>query len=478
MTTRAEICKLSGLEQAALVRSKKVSPVELLEAVLEQVHRVNPIVNAFCTVVEDAAQAQAKEAEAKVLRGEELGLLHGVPVSIKDLICTKDIRTTFGSKAYQDYIPDEDDVAVERLKAAGAIILGKTNCSEFGYMAAGHNDLFPTTRNPWNLEKTTGGSSAGSAAAVATGMGALSVGSDGGGSVRIPASFCGLVGFKGSFGRIPLYPGCRVPEFPGASSWESLEHLGPITRTVADAALMMAVMTGPDDRDRHSLPEANFDWQQTIKGDLSLKGMKVGWSPDWGWAAVDPEVRRVTAEAVKVFSDQLGCEIIEAHPGFPELASFWALVFRDSDLRGMREMVENGGITLPRLVGSLKNNWTAEDFSDAAKMRQLVVNKMWRYMRNFDFVLTPTLCVTPFELGSAGPSQIEGREVGPGHWLSFTHPLNMTGQPAISVPAGQTRDGLPVGLQIIGRHLDDPMVLRAAAAYEAAQPWRDLWPEV
>ena len=476
MANPNELCKLSGTAQARLIREKKLSPVELTSAVFEQIHQLNPVLNAFCTLVEEQARAEAAEAEAKVMRGEALGRLHGVPVSIKDLICTKDIRTTFGSKAYEDYVPDEDDAVVERLRAAGAIVLGKTNCSEFGYMAAGHNRLFPTTRNPWDLEKTSGGSSAGSAAAVAAGLGSLSVGSDGGGSVRIPGSLCGLVGVKASFGRVPLYPGCRDPRFPGASSWESLEHIGPLTRTVEDAALMLSVMSGPDDRDRHSLPPANFDWLEVLKGDL--KGCKVGWSPDWGFATVDPQVRELTAKAVQVFADQLGCEIEEAHPGFPDTGSaFWALVMRDSDLKGMRAMVEkHRAEMLPRLVDTLDYAWTAEEFSNAAMVRQEVNNKMWRYMRKYDFLLTPTLATTAFGLNVPAPTLIDGKQVNGGHWLCFTQPMNMTGQPAATVPAGWTTEGLPVGLQIVGRHLDDPMVLKAAAAYEAANPWKDYWP--
>ncbi len=469
-----EIWKLSGAKQAQLIREKELSPLEVLDGVLTHIHKYNPVLNAYCTLIEEEARATAKEAEAKIMRGDELGPLHGVPVAIKDLIVTKNIRTTFGSKAYEDFIPDEDDVVVERLKAAGAIILGKTNCSEFGYMAAGHNSLFPTTRNPWNTERTSGGSSAGNGAAIAAGMAALSVGSDGGGSVRIPASLCGIFAMKASFGRVPLYPGCRDPQQPGASSWESLEHIGPMTRTVEDAALMLSVMAGPDDRDRHSLPSANFDWKEEARKGTeaaSLKGCKVGFSPDWGWVKVDSQVQKVVRQAVQIFADKLGCEIEEAHPGFPNVGqSFWTMVWRDSDLRGMRKLAEKyREVMLPRILTSLDYNWTAEEFSDAWAVRQDVTNKMWRYMRNYDFVLTPTLAVTAFELNEAGPSDYPG-------WLSFCNPLNMTGQPAASVPAGFTDDGLPVGLQIIGKHLDDPMVLRAAAAYEVVNPWKDLWP--
>ncbi len=479
MMTAVDICSLSGTEQARLIRSKQVSPVDVVDAVYNRIHQLNPVLNAFCTLVEDDARAEAKEAEAAVMRGDTRGPLHGVPVSIKDLICTRGIRTVSGSKAYENFVPDEDDIVVERLRGAGAIVLGKTNVPEFGYMGATHNNVFGVTRNPWNLDRTPGGSSGGGTAAVATGMGALAVGSDGGGSVRIPTSFSGLFAMKASFGRVPLYPGCRDPRYPGVSSWETLEHIGPMTRTVEDSALMLSVMTGPDDRDRHSIPAGDVDYLEALRGDL--RGCKVAFSPDWGWAAVDPVVRKITADAVRVFSDVLGCEVEVAHPGFDDLGdTFWTLVAADSDLKGMRIMMERMGpdAMLPGLVDLLRREWTAEDFTDAHMARQDLVNKMWAFMRRYDFLLTPTLCVPPFELYSAGPTEIEGRPVGSAHWLSFTYPMNMTGQPAANVPAGWTDDGLPVGLQITGKHLGDAMVLRASAAFESASPWRDRWPSL
>lgn len=482
-TTETDMLKLSGAEQARLIRDKQLSPIELTDAVFERIHKLNPILNAFCTLVEDDAKAAAQVAEAAVLRGDALGPLHGVPVSIKDLVCTKGIRTVSGSLAYTDFVPDEDDVAVERLRDAGAIILGKTNVPEFGYMGTTHNDVFGVTRSPWNLEVTPGGSSGGAAAAVQTGMGALAVGSDGGGSVRIPGSLSGLFAMKASMGRVPLYPGCRDPRYPGVSSWESIEHIGPMTRTVEDGALMLSVMAGPDERDRYSLPKADFDWNEAATG--SVQGLRIAFSPDWGYAKVDPRVREIVAKAVTVFTNDLGCEVEVAHPGFgdatpfgfPDLdAAFWALVARDSDLRGMRKLLDQGLITLPGLVELLRTPWTAEDMTNAAMVRQDVCNKMWRFMRGYDVLLTPTLCVPAFALNSAGPTVIDGQEVDSAHWLAFTYPLNMTGQPAATVPAGWTEDGLPVGLQIVGKHLDDAMVLRVAAAFEAASPWKDRWP--
>lgn len=478
MANANEICRMDAVSLAARIRRRELSPVEVVEAVLARMERLEPALHAFCTPTPELARAEARRIEAEIAAGRPVGPLAGVPVSIKDLILTAGIRTVFGSAAYENFIPDEDDVAVERLRAAGAIILGKTNVPEFGYSGTGHNPVFETTRNPWNLAMTSGGSSAGAAAAVASGMGPLALGSDGGGSVRIPASFCGLFGFKPSFGRIPLYPGARDERYPGVSGWESVECYGPITRTVADGALMTSVMAGPDMRDRHSLPRADFDWMEAIKGDL--KGTRVAYSRDWGYAAVDPEVLRVVDGAVTVLERDLGCVVEPADPGWPDPAqAFAALMMAESDLVGMRRMAEQyRGRMSAHLADWLRVPWTAEDFANANLARKAVANRMWRLMRRYDLLVTPTLCVAPFPILIQGPEKIAGRSVAPTAWIAMTFPINLTGQPAASVPAGFTRDGLPVGLQIIGRHLDDPMVLRAARCFEAAQPWRDHWPPI
>jgi aspartyl-tRNA(Asn)/glutamyl-tRNA(Gln) amidotransferase subunit A len=307
-------------------------------------------------------------------------------------------------------------------------------------------------------------------------MGPFAIGSDGGGSVRIPAALCGLYGLKASMGRVPLYPGTKDERYPGVSSWESIEHIGPLSRTVADAALMMSAIAGPDDRDRHSLPEANFDWMETLAGDL--KGLKVAFTPDLGYAVVDPEVRAVAEKAARVFESDLGCTVEEANPGWDDpMGAFWGLVALDSDLKGMRELVIKYGDQMqPHLVGFLETPFTAEDLTNAVMGRKAVCNKMWRFMREYDLFLSPTISITAFDLGIQGPETIGGTEVGPFDWLPFTFPINMTGQPAATVPAGFTSEGLPVGLQIVGRHLDDPLVLRASAAFEAAAPWRDRRP--
>jgi aspartyl-tRNA(Asn)/glutamyl-tRNA(Gln) amidotransferase subunit A len=434
--------------------------------------------HAFCTPTPELALAAAAAIDGDILEGRDVGPLAGVPVGVKDLICTAGIRTVSGSPVYENFVPDEDDVVVERLKAAGAVILGKTNVPEFGYSGVGHNPVFETTRNPWNTNVTSGGSSAGSGAAVASGMCPFALGSDGGGSIRIPSAHCGIYGLKASMGRVPLYPGTKDERYPGVSSWESLEHIGPMSRTVADAALMMSVIAGPDSRDRCSLPEAPYDWRDTVKGDI--KRLKIAFSIDWGYAAIDPRVRRIVTEAARVFETDLGCTVEEAHPGWSDpFGAFWAIVAVETDLRGMRALLETHRERMStHLVNFLKTPWTAKDFTHALMVRKAVNNKMWRFMQNYHLLLTPTLAVPPFALGIQGPVEIDGRAVADTQWLAFTFQFNMTGQPAATVPAGFTDDGLPVGLQIIGRHLDDAVVLKASAAFEQVRPWNHRRPPV
>ncbi|MCD1645324.1 amidase [Aurantimonas coralicida] len=468
-----ELWTMDATTIAEKVKSRELSPVEVTQAHLDRVESQEPHLHAFCTSTPELAMQTARDLEAAILRGDSVGPLAGVPVAVKDLICTKDIRTASGSPAYENFIPDEDDVVVERLKAAGAIILGKTNVPEFGYSGVGHNPIFETTCNPWNTAMTPGGSSAGSGAAVASGMVPLALGSDGGGSIRIPSAHCGIYGLKASMGRVPLYPGTKDERYPGVSSWESLEHIGPMTRTVSDAALMMSVLAGPDPRDRFSLPDAPYDWRETVKGDLA--GLRVGFSIDWGYAAVDPQVRAIVTEAAAVFETELGCKVDPVVPGWEDpFGAFWGLVAMESDLKGLREMVKTHGHRMsPHLVEFINKPWTAEDLTDALMTRKAVNNKMWRLMQTYDLLLTPTLAVPPFPINVQGPERIDGRMVANTQWLAFTFPLNMTGQPAASIPAGFTPSGLPVGLQIIGRHLDDALVLKASAAFESARPWKD-----
>ena len=465
----AEIGYMSAIDMSALIKKRELSPVEVMDAILDRVEKLNPKVNAYCTLVADEARQQARDAEALVMKGEEIGPLHGVPVSVKDLVFTKGVRTTSGSRIYENFVPEEDAIIVERLKAAGAIMVGKTNTPEFGFMGVTDNLLFGTTRNPWNLGRHAGGSSGGAAAAVVSGMGPLAVGSDGGGSIRIPSSFCGAFGLKPSFG--------RVPRGPGSPDWQTLSHLGPITRTVADAALMMEVIAGRDDRDRHSLPESGLHYLPLPDSDL--RGLRIAWSSDLGYAVVDPQVLEATTAAVGVF-ESLGADVNAAgleleHPGMA-FAAIWGVTFAS---RYLDELDEWRGQMYPRLVDMIERSKDipAVVYARAATAREEFYQKLQPLFADYDLLITPTTAVTAFDVNKFEVTEIAGvKGTSPLDWTPFTYPFNFTGQPAASVPCGWTDDGLPVGLQIIGRRFDDAMVLRAAAAFEQAAPWADRRP--
>ena len=477
MLTPAELRLLDAKSIRDAVATGRLSALEVTEACLQAIAVVDPVLHAFTHVADSAARATAKDIDARRARREPLGPLAGVPVPVKDLIFTKDMPTTFGSRLYENFVPADDDIVVERLRSADAVIIGKTNVSEFGYGGVGHNPLFPTTRNPWNPGLTSGGSSAGSAVAVATGIVPLALGSDGGGSVRLPASFNGIFGMKASMGRVPLWPGCRDETLPGASGWESIEHIGPLTRTVADAQLLLSVIAGPDPRDRHSIPSADVDW---LAADVQRSlGLRVAWCADWGGLPLDPDVRRVCAAAARVFETDLGCIVEETPPPFPwDIETFRAIVAMDTDFAGLRNLIaaHGGQAVSPRLRETLERVWTGEEFLVASSRRRGMANAMARFMSRYDLLLTPTVSTLPFALGHDGPGSIDGIGVDDDAWTPTEFPSNLTGHPAASVPAGWSYGGLPIGLQICGRHLDDQMVLAACRAFESARPWRDRVP--
>jgi aspartyl-tRNA(Asn)/glutamyl-tRNA(Gln) amidotransferase subunit A len=462
---------LSATELARSIRRKTISPTEAVDAAISAIEKHNPTLLAFCTLTLEQARADAKRMERRIAAGEDVGSPAGLPVGIKDLILTRGTRTTGGCLGYADFIPEEDDIIVERLRAAGAIVLGKTNVSELGYSLTGDNPVFGVTRNPWNHKLSSGGSSAGAAVAVATGMGPIAIGSDGGGSIRLPAAFCGIFGFKPSMGRVPLYPGCRDERFPGLSSWETLEQIGPLTRTVEDAALVMSVVAGPDSRDRHSIPTDAVDWHDPLK--CNIAGRRMAYCPTWDGVTVNPQIREQVDVAAKVFAGDLGCIVEEVTPGWSKLVlNFRALMAADSDLSGMRALATRLGDRMSsNLRKFLQIEWTAEMFTDAITFRKSIANQMWRLMARYDYLLTPTTSDLP-----PPAARPDGADDYIRPLPSFTCIANMTGQPSASMPAGWTTAGLPVGVQIIGRHLADRDVLAAAAAFEQARPWKDRWP--
>jgi Asp-tRNA(Asn)/Glu-tRNA(Gln) amidotransferase A subunit family amidase len=469
--SRDELCWKTARELTGLIRTKEVSPLEVVEAVLERIERVNPALNAFCTVTGPEAREAARAAEAAVRRGETLGPLHGVPYSLKDLTPTRGVRTTMGSKIYETNIPAEDAAFVERLRAAGAVLVGKTNTPEFGCKPATDNRLFGASRNPWSLDHSPGGSSGGAAAAVAAGLGPLAEGSDLAGSIRHPAAWCGVVGFKPSQGRVPRYP---TP-----TAWNAMSVNGPLARTVADAALMFAVLVGPDPRDPLALPHTGEDWAR-LTDQASARGLRVAWTPDLGGAAaVDPAVVAVCASAVRAL-EGTGWAVAEASPEIgPILEPFLALnaVLRQaavgSYLDQWREQMDP--VLVKRL--DLGRNLTAVEVSRAEAARSAYHQRLRRFFESYDLLLTPTTALPAQRLDAPSPSAVAGRAVSqPVDLLIPTLAFNFSGYPAISVPCGFTDDGLPVGLQIAAGWRQDARVLQAAAAFEAVRPWHSRRP--
>jgi aspartyl-tRNA(Asn)/glutamyl-tRNA(Gln) amidotransferase subunit A len=461
---------IPATELAALIRSKKVSPVEVVDAVLARVERLNPTLNCFGTVTAEEARDAAVAAEVAVMTGETLGPLHGVPVSIKDLLFTRRVPTTGGSRLFADHVPEEDAVSVERLKGAGAIIIGKTTTPEFGHKAVTESPLFGITRNPWNPALTPGGSSGGAAAAVAAGLGPLGVGTDDGGSIRIPASFCGIYGLKPSFGRVPQNPG-----FPG---WETLSHAGPMTRTVRDAALMLDAIAGPDDRDRHSLPAAAHAFLPACEGGIA--GLSVAWSPDLGYARVDPEVADLCAAAAERF-ESFGGHVEVVSPYWEDPEETFRVTVGAETWSAWGDRLEADGEQMDRSLRALLrfgSEVTAAQYLRAMRRRSEFWTEVQRFLARFDLLITPTVAVPAFEVGKAGLNEVNGQPSSPLGWMPFCFPFNLTGQPAATVPVGFTSAGLPVGLQIVGRRHADHTVLAASAAFEAAQPWADRRPPV
>ena len=467
----SEICWMSAVELLAAYKKGKLSPVEVVKALLARIDQINPKINAIVTRTDDMALAAAKESETAFQKGQPRPL-EGVPIPIKDNTFTKGVRTTFGSKLYQNFIPGGDAVLVERLKKAGAVILGKTNLPEFGLVGITDNLIFGKTVNPWNLNRTSGGSSGGAAAAVAAGLCPVAHGNDGGGSIRIPSSFCGVFGLKPTFGRVPIYP-----HLPG---WETLNHEGSLTRTVEDNALMLDVMAGPSLFDQSSLPQYPGKFQKDMKGDI--KGLRLAFSSDLGGGfPVDSQVLDICRKAALSFKE-LGCTVEETKPGWINMESDFVvtlvsetLTAHESDLDKYKQIAFPPYIPFLEFASLLKNTDVVKVQFDRYKLNEQVS----QFFEKYDLLLTPTLATAAFEagdMGTLGPAKVNGQDATASSWVCFTYPFNFTGQPAATVPCGFNSEGLPVGLQIVGKRLDEALVLRASAAFEKAHPWRDKKP--
>lgn len=472
---------LPAIELSHLIKTKQVSPVELIDLFLNRIETLNPKLNAFLTVNKEQAMVTAREAEKTLQKEKELPPLFGIPLSIKDLTSTRGIRTTYGSLAYVDFVPDEDTAPVERLIRAGAIILGKTNTPEFGLSPTTENNLGEDCRNPWNTDYVSGGSSGGSAVSVAAGMAPMATGTDGGGSVRIPASFCGIYGIKPTKGRVPATAG-----FNGMPLFSAL---GPLTRTVVDAALMLNVIAGPDPRDPTCLKERPPDFVKAIESEDNLKKLRIAWSPDLGFAAVEPEVASVTQAAALSF-EAFGCSIDEASPNIGDAReNIWnPIAFADTYAEQVDVLKHKAHLLTSYVKANLETGEriTGAEYSNALKKLWRFQGDMEVFFNKYDLLLTPTLAVPAFprhirpegtDLREVNPhlfypNEIAGKQVPARHgFYPFTYPFNITGQPAASVPCGFSKKGLPIGLQIVGRIGEDATVLQASAAFERAHPW-------
>jgi aspartyl-tRNA(Asn)/glutamyl-tRNA(Gln) amidotransferase subunit A len=467
--TTGDLAFTPATELAGLIRSRRLSPVELTRATLERIERLNPTLNAFCTLTPEAALADAREAEKAVTAGAALGPLHGLPFSVKDLALTKGVRTMFGSRIFEQRVPDVDAPYVRRLREAGGIFIGKTTSPEFGWKALGDSPLTGITRNPWNPDVTPGGSSAGAGAAAAAGLGALHQGSDGAGSIRIPSAFCGIVGVKATYGRVPLWP---------VSNNDSATHAGPMTRTVADAALMLTVMAGPDPWDTTSLESPPADYKGALT--RGVKGLRLAFSPNLDGLRVDPDVATVVAAAARAL-ESLGAAVEEVKPGFADTHDMIRLLWGAHYLGNYGQFLDEWRDRMdPGLVACMEDarRWSAADYVAMRGRRIAFWDSVRPLFERYDLLLTPTVSVAPFGVGKLNP------DGWPQHvwdwlpWASFSYPFNFTGQPAATVPAGFTPSGLPVGLQIVGRRFAETTVLQAAAAYEQARPWAGRRPVV
>jgi aspartyl-tRNA(Asn)/glutamyl-tRNA(Gln) amidotransferase subunit A len=462
MKKNDELCALSATELLALYRRKKLSPVEVARATLERIETLNPILNAFCLVDKKQTMEKAKQSEQRWHRGAPVGLLDGVPVSIKDLLLTRGWPTLRGSKTVDARGPWNDDApSVARLREHGAVILGKTTTPEFGWKGVTDSPLTGITRNPWNPKMTPGGSSGGGAAAVAAGMGPLTVGTDGGGSIRIPCSFTGLFGLKPSFGRVPAWP---------LSPMGTVAHVGPMTRTVADAALMLNVLSLPDRRDWHALPYDARDYRVGL--DDGVKGLRIAYSADLGYAKVDPEIGKLVANAVTTFA-QLGAYVEAKDPGFedcgPLFAAHWfpgaAMVVRNTP-PAKRKHMDPGLLDTAKLGEKVSN----ADYMAAVQKRGALGLHMNLFHEKFDLLVTPTLPLAAFAAGKEVANLLKEKRWT--DWTPFSYPFNLTQQPAATIPCGLTKKGLPVGLHIVGPRYADALVLRAARAFESVHPIR------
>jgi aspartyl-tRNA(Asn)/glutamyl-tRNA(Gln) amidotransferase subunit A len=459
MTTDPALLGVAELHR--LYRTRQLSPVETTRTVLARIERLDPQVNAFCLVDEERSLAAARASDARWHRGEPCGVIDGVPATIKDLVLTRDWPTLRGSLVIEREQPwDEDAPATARLRAQGAVLIGKTTTPEFGWKAVTDCALTGITRNPWDTDKTPGGSSGGAAVAAALGMGVLHVGTDGGGSIRIPAGFTGVFGLKPSFGRVPAHP---------ASPFGTVAHLGPLTRTVSDAALMLNVLALLDSRDWFALPYDGRDHRIGLED--GVRGLRIAFSPTLGFVEVEPEIADLVASAAAVFVE-LGASVEQVDAVMADPIEIFAIHWYAGAANLLRTFTAEQRAQMDQglqEIAAAGAEITLMDYLTAVRRRAELGAAMRRFHETYDLLLTPTLPLAAFAAGQERPEP--ARQPRWFHWAPFSNPFNLTQQPAASVPCGLTAAGLPVGLQIVGPMHADMLVLRASRAFEAARPW-------
>ncbi len=456
-----ELCFLPAHEIVRRIRAREFSSVEVMDAHIAQIERVNPSINAIVTFLPESAREGARAVDAALARGDDPGPLAGLPVAHKDLAPTKGIRTTFGSPIFRDFVPEADAIIVERLRKAGAITIGKTNVPEFGAGSQTFNPVFGATRNPYDLDKTCGGSSGGATAALACGLVPIADGSDLGGSLRNPASFCNVVGLRPS-------PG-RVPNWPSLSAWFHLGVVGPMARTVQDVALTMSAIAGPDARAPTSLQESGLTFARSLARDF--KGARIAWSRDLGGLPFESEVSEITEKQRGIFTD-LGCVVEDATPDLRDADDIfgvmraWNMELSFGQLlKSKREQMKDTVIWNIEQGSRL----TGPQIGSAEVQCTQLFHRMREFMEKFDFLVAPVVQVLPFDVDVPYPTEINGVKLDTYiDWMRSCSRITVTGAPALSVPCGFSRKGLPVGLQIVGRHQDDFGLLQIAHAFEQA----------
>jgi len=467
---KEDICFMSACEMVEAIKTQDLTSEEITAVIIERIEKINPNINAYCTLTFDLARENAKKADELVKKGEKTPLLNGIPTSIKDLMLTAGIRTTFGCKIYENNVPEEDEIVVKRLKDAGMVFIGKTNTPAFGYWPLTDNYIFGPTKNPWDLTKNSGGSSGGAAAQVAAGLGPLALGSDGGGSIRVPSSFCGTFGLKPNFGRIPRYP---IHD----ATWINLDHYGPITRYVKDAALMLDAMAGLDDADKYSISRPNYNYIDIIENKPNK--LKIGYSFNLGFIkAIDPEVEKAVMDSIQKF-ETIGWEIEGIKMRLRHVYKAFATLATAGFAHDLKKYLKNSkDLFEPDFLKMIEAGlgYAATDYKQAEAIREKVYETFYQLFKKYDVLITPATGIPAITTEERFPAKIAGRGVTPAEWFSFSFPFNLTGLPAASIPCGWSSGGLPIGMQIVGKRRDEATVLQVSKAFEEIAPWQEKRP--